>query len=180
MGQKSGLPQLPCIFIFLKSMLLKYFKESDIQHDTSWLMFKLYFKIILSNPNFCALVPLITWSQKQLSCTPLWLVNLISQQYDTAFKQTHRMHYSVNSQTPPNLVDFLRFCEGVYHKQEVCFLLCFLGQIVTWQYNPNLLDYNWPWTVINDHDWQLRIYPYCNIQCRPQDKSLHDLVRRSS
>ena len=39
-------------------------------------------------------------------------------------------------QTPPNAVicfDFVKVCEGV-------FLLCFLGQIVTWQYNPNLLD----------------------------------------
>ena len=42
----------------------------------------------------------------------------------------------------------MKACERV-------FLLCFLGQIVTWQYDSNLLDYNWPCTVINDHDWQL-------------------------
>ena len=40
-----------------------------------------------------------------------------------------------------------------------CFLLCFLGQIVTWQYNPNLFDYIWPCTVIIDHNWQLQICP---------------------
>ena len=48
--------------------------------------------------------------------------------------------------------DLVKACEGV-------FLLCFLGQIVTWQYNLNLLDQNWPCTVINDHDWQLRYGP---------------------
>jgi len=62
------------------------------------------------------------------------------------------MHRSAKSQTPPNVVDLLLSCEGV-------FLLCFLGHIVTWQCNPNLLDYNWPCTVINDHDWQLRKGP---------------------
>jgi len=34
------------------------------------------------------------------------------------------------------------------------FLLCLLSLIVTWQYNPNPLDSNWPCTVINYHDWQ--------------------------
>ena len=33
-----------------------------------------------------------------------------------------------------------------------------LGQIVTWQYYPNLLDQNWSCTVIIDHAWQLRIW----------------------
>ena len=50
--------------------------------------------------------------------------------------------------------NFLWSFEKVYHKQEVCFLY-FLGQMVSWQYNTNLLDQNWPCTVINDHDWQL-------------------------
>jgi len=45
--------------------------------------------------------------------------------------------------------DLVKACEWV-------FLFCFLGQIVTWQYNSNLLDWNWPCTVINDHNWQLR------------------------
>jgi len=44
--------------------------------------------------------------------------------------------------------DLVKACEGD-------FLLCFLGQIVTWQLNPNLLDSNWPCTVINDNDWHL-------------------------
>ena len=35
---------------------------------------------------------------------------------------------------------FLWSCDNVYNKQEVCFLMYFLGQIVSWQYNPNLLD----------------------------------------
>jgi len=54
------------------------------------------------------------------------------------------MHRSAKFQTPPNAVDLLWSCEGV-------FLL-----VVTWQYNPNLLDWNWPCTVINDHNWPLR------------------------
>jgi len=66
-----------------------------------------------------------------------------------------KMHRSANFQAPPNALDFLWSCEGVSHKQEVCFILCFLFQFVTWQYNPNLLDSNWLCTVINDHDWQL-------------------------
>jgi len=43
------------------------------------------------------------------------------------------MHCSAKFQAPPNAVDFLWSCEGV-------FFLCFLGQNVTWQYIPNLLD----------------------------------------
>ena len=61
------------------------------------------------------------------------------------------LHRSAYFQAPPNAVDF--------HKQKICFLLSLLDQIVTWQYNPNFLNYNWPCTVINDHDWQLRICP---------------------
>jgi len=53
---------------------------------------------------------------------------------------TRRKHSFTNFQAPPNAVDFLWSCDKVYHKQEVNFLLYFLGQIVTWQYNCNLLD----------------------------------------
>jgi len=67
-------------------------------------------------------------------------------------KKGENMHRSAKFQTPPNAVDFLWSCEGV-------FLLCFLGQIVTWQFNPNLLDKNWPCTVINDNEWHLRNGP---------------------
>jgi len=42
------------------------------------------------------------------------------------------MHSSTNFQAPPNAVDFLWSCDKVYHKHELCFLLYFLGQIVTW------------------------------------------------
>jgi len=59
-------------------------------------------------------------------------------------------HRSAKFQTLSSAVDLLWSCEGLWRG-----LLCFLGQIVTWQYNPNLLDGNWPCTVINDHDWQL-------------------------
>ena len=45
-----------------------------------------------------------------------------------------------NFQAPPQAAYFLWSCDKVYHKQEVCFLLYFLGQIVSWQYNPNLLN----------------------------------------
>ena len=65
------------------------------------------------------------------------------------------MDSSTKFQAPPQAAYSLWSCEKVYHKQEVCFLLYFLCQIVSWQYNPKLLDKNWPCTVINDHDWQL-------------------------
>jgi len=67
------------------------------------------------------------------------------------------LHSLAIFQAPPLSVVFFCPCDKVYHKQEVHILLSLLGQIVTWQYNPNLL--NWPSTVINDHDWQLRICP---------------------
>jgi len=73
------------------------------------------------------------------------------------------MDSSTNFQAPPQAAHFLWSCDKVYHKQEVCFILYFLGQIVSWQYNPNLLDVNWPCTVINDHDWQLWICPLCYL-----------------
>jgi len=46
-------------------------------------------------------------------------------------------------------------CDKVYDKQKVRFLFYILSQIVTWQYIHNPLDYNWPCSIINDHDWQL-------------------------
>jgi len=70
------------------------------------------------------------------------------------------MHRSAKFQTPLIAVDLLWSCIwSCYKACEGVFLLCFLGQIVTWQYNPNLLDYNRPCTVINDHDCQLRNGP---------------------
>jgi len=41
------------------------------------------------------------------------------------------MHSSANFQSPPNSVVFFGLCDMVYHKQEVCFILYLLGQIVT-------------------------------------------------
>jgi len=38
----------------------------------------------------------------------------------------HVMHLSAIYQAPYNAVDFLWSCEGVYHKQEVCFPLSFV------------------------------------------------------
>jgi len=70
------------------------------------------------------------------------------------------MEGSTIFQAPPQAAFFLWSCDKVYHKQEVCFLLYFLGQIVSWRYNPNLLDWNWPCTVINDHNWQLWNCPF--------------------
>jgi len=87
------------------------------------------------------------------------------------------MDSSSNFQASPQVEFFLWSNDKVYHKQEVCFLLYFQGQIVSWQYNPNLLDLNWPCTVINDYDWQLWNCPYilphawaqllCEIQYTP-------------
>jgi len=50
------------------------------------------------------------------------------------------MDSSTNFQAPPQVAYFHWSCDKVYNEQEVCFLLYFLGQIVSWQYNPNLLD----------------------------------------
>jgi len=65
------------------------------------------------------------------------------------------MNNSTNVQTPPQAAYFLWSCDKVYHKQEVCFLLYFLGQIVSWQYNPNLFglnltmySYKWSWLTV--------------------------------
>ena len=65
------------------------------------------------------------------------------------------MHSSAKFQAPRISVVFLCSCEKVYHKKEVRFPSYLLGRNVTWQKNPNLLYYNWPCTVIYDHDWQL-------------------------
>ena len=43
----------------------------------------------------------------------------------------HRMHSSAKFEDPPIFVVFLCSCDKVYHKQEECFLLYLLGQIVT-------------------------------------------------
>ena len=50
------------------------------------------------------------------------------------------MDSSTIFQAPPQAAYFLWSYDKVYHKQEICFLLYFLGQIVSWHYNPNLLD----------------------------------------
>jgi len=50
------------------------------------------------------------------------------------------MDSSTHFQAPLQAAYFLWSCDKVYHKQDVCFLLYFLGQIVSWQYNPNPLD----------------------------------------
>ena len=41
------------------------------------------------------------------------------------------MHSSAKMQTPPITVIFLCSCENVDHKQEACFVLCLICQIVT-------------------------------------------------
>jgi len=65
---------------------------------------------------------------------------------------------------------FLSMCDKVYLKQKVSFILYLLVQTVTWQYtcNHNPLDYNWPYTVINNHDWQLRNCPFLiwSLSCK--------------
>ena len=67
---------------------------------------------------------------------------------DPDFAQCLTMHRSANFQALPNPVDYLWSCEGV-------FLVCFLGQIVTWQYNHNLLKltmycYKWSWLTVGE------------------------------
>ena len=52
-----------------------------------------------------------------------------NKQFDAAFAV---MHSSTNFQAPPISVVFYCYCDKFYHKQEVCFILYLLGQIVTW------------------------------------------------
>jgi len=56
--------------------------------------------------------------------------------YVRVLVQYNSMHRSAKFQTPPNAVDLLWSCEGLLRGLS----FVFLGQIVTWQYNPNLLD----------------------------------------
>ena len=92
--------------------------------------------------------------------TSCWLI------LDTALslvQVSSTMDSSTICQCPPHAAYILWSCDTVYHKQEVCFLLYFLGQIVSWQYNTNLLDSNWPCTVIYDHVWQLWNCPLTRV-----------------
>ena len=73
----------------------------------------------------------------------VWYVLMLMERHLYTYKTNQKCNYmlrSANFSAPLNVVDFFWSCEGVYHTQKVCFLLCFLSQIVTWQYNPNLLD----------------------------------------
>jgi len=54
--------------------------------------------------------------------------------------QAVTVHSSVNFQYISIYVVFFCSCDKVFYKQEVSFLFYLLGQIVTWQYNPNPLD----------------------------------------
>ena len=56
------------------------------------------------------------------------------------FVQPKPMDSSTNFQFPPQAAYFLWSCYKVYHKEEACILLYFLGQIVSLKFNPNLLD----------------------------------------
>ena len=49
------------------------------------------------------------------------------------------MHSSTIFQSP-HLSVAIPLCVKVYHKQEIYFLLYLLVQIVTWQYNPDVLE----------------------------------------
>jgi len=72
------------------------------------------------------------------------------------------MHSSAKIQSPPLSV-FL-FVRVIYHKQEVRFLLYLHVRLSPDNHNPNPLDKNWPFTVINDQDWQLGKCPFKTIQ----------------
>ena len=94
-------------------------------------------------------IPIFTLPLKMLIPTWAWQrlgpdrgdVNSPKQQWINLFTWgLLAMDSSTNFQAPPQAAYFLWSCDKVYHKQEVCFLLYFLGQIVSWQYYPNLLD----------------------------------------
>jgi len=78
-----------------------------------------------------------TWRQQQIHVIGL---NRIDCADICTEKYVLAMDSSTNFQASPHAAYFLWYCDKVYHKQEVCFILYFLGQIVSWQYNPNLLD----------------------------------------
>ena len=108
--------------------------------------FKCFNKLVLSSKlmlfilNF-RVISYVIWEQS--NCWPevkgivFWTVArgyiTWSMASEHAMETVESMHRSAKFQDPPNAVDFLGSGEGV-------FLLCFLGQIVTWQYKPNLLD----------------------------------------
>jgi len=64
---------------------------------------------------------------KNMGLTFLSLSSCLFKIYFTclSFSWTCILHRSANFQALLNTVDFLWSCEGVYHKQEICFLLCF-------------------------------------------------------
>ena len=59
----------------------------------------------------------------------------------------------------PKMAKIYCICDNAYHKQEPCFPLSELGQIVIWAKTYQPLDQNWPCTVIIYPDWQLWNYP---------------------
>ena len=72
-----------------------------------------------------------------LDCTACFHCKTVLLQY---WHRGSFMDSSYKFQAPPHAAYFLWSCDKVYHKQEVWFLLYFLGQIVSWLYNPKLLD----------------------------------------
>jgi len=50
------------------------------------------------------------------------------------------MHRSGKFQTPPNAVDFLYLVKALKGVKGSFLCVCFLRQIVTGQYNPNILN----------------------------------------
>jgi len=86
-------------------------------------------------------------------------------------QKRYLMDSSTIFQAPPKAAYFLWSCDKVYHKQEVCFLLYFLGQIVSWRYNPKLFglkltmySYKWSWLTVVEliiEPWTYTIYLKC-------------------
>ena len=104
----------------------------------------------------------MSWNDSRSRCASLssYLAAIHSERVNNATRHTFKfgwiwlgipfMHRSAHFQLSPHPVDFLKYFKGIYFEHDICFLLCFLGQIITWQKNPYLLDYVWPCTVIND------------------------------
>jgi len=99
--------------------------------------------------------PTVTGTEAYMYCC-IYLVECFC---NMLFIMPHQMHHFANFQAPPSAVDFQWSCEQVYHKQEVpvCFLLCFLGHIVIWQYNHMIhwikvdhVLYKWSWLIVAD------------------------------
>jgi len=82
-----------------------------------------------------------------------------------------QLHNSAKLQSPHSVLSF-RSCDKVNHKQDVCFRLYLLGQIVTWQSQPYSIElisirysYNWSTLTVGERSTVICMYDEVNQRC---------------